>query len=316
MKWIAPAIVATLAYIVPITLQAVSAVTEERMQVGILNNGILGAVLKGMEAREAHAQAWLRSLKGVWIEEAWSNPLEPPQISTDLTPKKPNPNANGSFHADVGMRSVSEGVPSTKTSRVFLMFEDENYLSAQRVLKPSTKERVFMRGYAAGEAWTWDGEFSRSARSPIADLPGMRLLGLSGVLAEKPEARLSRIVALRQSEFLGKESINGLSCYVIGYSVPMGQSKQARTERRIWISPDRGYAVVREVALADSVRLVQSYSDFRKIGEDFWLPFRYTSTREERDASGQWRSVSGIHAKATSLRVNIPIPKQQFSPPS
>ncbi len=309
------AIAAALACAAPVCSCRVGAATEGRAQGG-LAVGILGAVLEGLEAREAYADSWLRSLKGLWVEEAWSAPRELPPASTGPAQSSAAGSGSGSSTASVGTRSISEEPPSTTISRVFLMFEDENYISAQRVLKPSTEERVFKRGYVAGEAWAWDGAISRSARSPIAGLPGARLLGLKAVIPEEPEARLSRIVAQRQPEFLGEQSVSGLRCYLVGYSVPKGQSQQDRMERRIWVSPDRGYAVVREVAVADRVRFVRCYSDFRKVGGDFWLPFRYTGTREERDASGQWQPVSGVRAKVTSLRVNIPIPKQQFGPPS
>ena len=308
-------IAAALACTVPVCPCAVGASTEGQTQAGPAI-GILGAVLAGIEAREAYADSWLRSLKGLWVEEAWSAPRESLPASTSQAQSSAAGSGSGNSAASVGTRSISEEAPSTKTSRVFLMFEDENYISAQRVLKPSTEERLFKRGYADGEAWAWDGAISRSARSPIAELPGAHLLGLRAILAEKPEARLSRIVATRQPELLGKESLGGLPCYVVGYSVPEGQSQQDRMEWRIWVCPDRGYAVLRETALAHRVRFVRGYSDFRKVGGSFWLPFRYTSTREERDASGQWQPVSGVRARVTSLRVNIPIPKQQFGPPS
>lgn len=290
---------------------------------GPRNSTLVQAVIHGMEARERLVRSELRTLKGLWIVRE-RNPAAPesgapPPVGADTDSQPSGPPEAGVVEAP--------RPPYTKR-RVYVVFDDERYRQSIRVLEPDEERLPYMMGYDGRVAWSGRKEFRKTRRLPVYQTRGARLLGLADVLPTEPEYTLTWRMRALQPRSPGQESVGGRLCYVVRYGPPEPQegSEPIRHEFTAWVCPELGYAVVRlqhmrwkgasdEAGAGRASRSCRELSDFRRYSQGLWLPHTYSYTEQIQQADGTWRTTFSRQAQALELKLNIPIPAQEFERP-
>lgn len=273
--------------------------------------GLVAAVVRGMEARENLASSVVRSLKGLWIADK-EDRSGPPVLSD-------GPSRNG----PATWLIPGERIPES-TSRIYVAVSGERYRETVRYLRPEGRA-VASKGYDGRVGWLWDGgHMGTTRRRTLASTSAGKFTGLAHVVAPRAEVRLSWRIKEGRAQLVGEEEVLGHRCYVLHYGSPGPDwdAEPREASMACYIAPALGYAVVRwerrwtPTGEADATGLVRrSYSDFREVSEGFWLPFVYEESAARRQAEGCWETQARLRATADYVKINVPIPDSEFSPP-